>query len=60
MFELPAGGTGFTGARNRDGVPRFVQLGVHHRVPVAAISGYGRGRTTSTLCDPFDRRRQLG
>ena len=60
MFELPAGGTGFTGARDRDvAYPEFVQFGVHRGVPVAAISGYGRGRTTGTLCDTRDRRRQL-
>ena len=60
MFEFPAGGTGFTGARDRDvAYPEFVQLGVHRRVPVAAISGYGRGRTAGTLCDTCDRGRQL-
>jgi hypothetical protein len=28
-------------------------------VPVAVISGYGRGRTTGTLCDRCYRRRRL-
>ena len=28
---------GFTGARDRDGLPEFVQFGVHCRVPVSVI-----------------------